>query len=147
MSISTRPIGFDDVPADVKRARLNELLALQEKIGLERNRAWLGRDVDVLVDRIVPPRLHEHADGDSDDGGGEGVVAPAEVAALDEVHLSGRSRQNKLVHLVGESSLLGRTIRARVDHAGPYALRGTNVGPMGSRSSPSDHGERAAVRD
>ncbi|MES1239733.1 MAG: MiaB/RimO family radical SAM methylthiotransferase, partial [Chloroflexota bacterium] len=32
----------DDVPADVKRRRLNELLALQEPIGLERNRAWLG---------------------------------------------------------------------------------------------------------
>ena len=34
----------DDVPADEKRARLNALLALQEPIGLERNRAWLGRD-------------------------------------------------------------------------------------------------------
>ena len=34
----------DDVPADEKRRRLNELLALQEAIGLERNRAWLGRD-------------------------------------------------------------------------------------------------------
>ena len=32
----------DDVPSDVKRRRLNELLALQEAIGLERNRAWVG---------------------------------------------------------------------------------------------------------
>ena len=36
--------------ADVKRRRLNELLALQEAIGLERNRAWVGREVEVLVD-------------------------------------------------------------------------------------------------
>ncbi len=34
----------DDVPADVKRRRLNELLAVQERIGLARNEAWLGRD-------------------------------------------------------------------------------------------------------
>ena len=34
----------DDVPAAEKRRRLNELLALQEGIGLERNRAWVGPD-------------------------------------------------------------------------------------------------------
>src|SRR3954447_6093957 len=42
----------DDVPADVKRRRLNTLLAVQEGIGLERNEAWLGREVQVLVDAI-----------------------------------------------------------------------------------------------
>jgi len=102
----------DDVPADIKRARLNELLALQEEIGLERNRAWLGRDVDVLVDRVVPPRIHDH-----DDDGGE--VAPAAGPGV-----SGRSRQNKLVHLGGGAELIGRTVAARIEHAGPYALRG-----------------------
>ena len=50
----------DDVPPAEKRARLNELLALQESIGLERNGAWLGREVEVLVDSVVPPRSHEH---------------------------------------------------------------------------------------
>ena len=35
----------DDVPPEMKRRRLNELLAVQEEIGLERNEAWLGRDV------------------------------------------------------------------------------------------------------
>jgi tRNA-2-methylthio-N6-dimethylallyladenosine synthase len=104
----------DDVPADVKRARLNELLALQEEIGFDRNRAWLGRDVDVLVDRVVPPRLHDH-----DQGGREGT--PDGPGA----RVSGRSRQNKLVHLAGGEDLIGRTVVARVDHAGPYALRGT----------------------
>jgi tRNA-2-methylthio-N6-dimethylallyladenosine synthase len=107
----------DDVPADVKRARLNELLALQEAIGLERNRAWLGRDVDVLVDRVVPPRLHDHAEG-----GGEGT------AGGDGPRVSGRSRQNKLVHLSGGEGLIGRTVVARVEHAGPYALRGAVAG-------------------
>ena len=53
----------DDVPADVKRRRLNELLAVQEAIGLERNEAWLGREVEVLVDTVVPPRSHDHDAG------------------------------------------------------------------------------------
>jgi tRNA-2-methylthio-N6-dimethylallyladenosine synthase len=116
----------DDVPADVKRARLNELLALQEGIGLERNRAWLGRDVDVLVDRIVPPRLHDH-DEDGANQAGEGIASGDDAAPKGELHLSGRSRQNKLVHLGGTAELLGRTVAVRVEHAGPYALRGRVV--------------------
>ncbi|MEP6640254.1 MAG: tRNA (N6-isopentenyl adenosine(37)-C2)-methylthiotransferase MiaB, partial [Chloroflexota bacterium] len=52
----------DDVPAADKRRRLNRLLALQEAIGLERNEAWLGRDVEVLVDAVNPPRGHDHGD-------------------------------------------------------------------------------------
>jgi tRNA-2-methylthio-N6-dimethylallyladenosine synthase len=44
----------DDVPAAVKRRRLNALLACQESIGLERNRGWLGRDVEVLVEWVTP---------------------------------------------------------------------------------------------
>ena len=85
----------DDVPADVKRRRLNELLAVQESIGLERNEEWLGREVEVLVDTVVPPRSHDHE---------------AEVAAAPGPTLSGRSRQNKLVHLPGGPELIGRTV-------------------------------------
>jgi tRNA-2-methylthio-N6-dimethylallyladenosine synthase len=118
----------DDVPADVKRRRLNMLLAVQEGIGLERNRAWLGRDVEVLVDAVVPPRSHEH---EPDDTPGEGSgaafsVAPAPVAAArDGVHLSGRTRHHKLVHITGPAELVGQLVTIRIDHAGPYALRGS----------------------
>ncbi len=106
----------DDVPADVKRARLNELLAFQEAIGLERNRAWLGRTVEVLVDSVTPPRSHDH-----DDDGDARAAGPAGP------RVSGRSRQNKLVHLPAGPELVGRLITARIDHAGPYALRGVVV--------------------
>jgi tRNA-2-methylthio-N6-dimethylallyladenosine synthase len=102
----------DDVPPDVKRRRLNELLAVQESIGLERNREWIGREAVVLVDAMTPPRSHDH---DSDDD-----AAPARGPQV-----SGRTRQNKLVHLAGGPELVGRTVRVRVDHAGPYALRGS----------------------
>ena len=102
----------DDVPADVKRRRLNELLALQEGIGLARNETWLGREVDVLVDTVATPRSHDH---------------DAEPSIPSASSVSGRSRQNKLVHLAGGPDLLGRSVRVLVDHAGPYALRGTLV--------------------
>jgi tRNA-2-methylthio-N6-dimethylallyladenosine synthase len=116
----------DDVPADVKRRRLNELLALQEPIGLERNRAWLGRAVEVLVDAIVPARAHDHVDADEP---GLKSAAPASVMTSmqdekDSVRLSGRTRQNKLVHLTGSAAWLGSLVQVRIEHAGPYALRG-----------------------
>ncbi len=105
----------DDVPADIKRARLNELLAVQEAIGLERNRAWMGRRVEVLVDSVTPPRSHDHDDQGTEAGAASGP------------QVSGRSREHKLVHLAGRPDLVGRLVTARVDHAGPYALRGTFV--------------------
>jgi tRNA-2-methylthio-N6-dimethylallyladenosine synthase len=108
----------DDVPADVKRARLNELLALQEAIGLERNQAWVGREVEVLVDTLTPPRSHDH---DDDHDAGREAAAPGP-------RISGRSREHKLVHLTGDPGLVGRLVHARIEHAGPYALRGVIVG-------------------
>ncbi|MEX2184163.1 MAG: radical SAM protein, partial [Chloroflexota bacterium] len=101
----------DDVAPAIKRQRLNELLALQERIGLARNRAWLGRDVEVLVDTVTPARSHDHGD--------------ASHAAGNAVALSGRTRGNKLVHLVGDAVQVGALATVRVEHAGPYALRGS----------------------
>jgi tRNA-2-methylthio-N6-dimethylallyladenosine synthase len=123
----------DDVPADVKRARLNELLALQEGIGLARNEAWRGREVEVLVDTLTPPRSHAHDDdGDATAAAGQGADAPASDGRAGSPsgasRVSGRSRQNKLVHLAGGAELVGRLVTARIDHAGPYALRGTILG-------------------
>jgi len=108
----------DDVPPDVKRRRLNELLAKQERIGLERNQAWLGREVDVLVDAVAPVRSHghDHVDAAADPD-------PASPATV----VTGRTRGNKLVHVPGDAALVGHEVRVRVDHAGPYALRASVV--------------------
>jgi len=130
----------DDVPPDVKRRRLNQLLNLQEPIGLERNLAWVGRTTEVLLDSIVPPRAHDHdhdpdepeaAPGAADagrraDAGARAVPTPSVgEGSADRVHLSGRTRQNKLVHVEGPASWLGRLVDVRIEHAGPYSLRGT----------------------
>ena len=106
----------DDVPAEVKRRRLNELLALQEGIGLARNRAWLGREVAVLVDTVAPVARHAHEVGDP----GDDAVRIGD----DGPRLSGRTRGNKLVHFNGDPGLVGSEVLVHVEHAGPYALRG-----------------------
>ena len=120
----------DDVPADDKRRRLNELLALQEPIGLERNEAWRGREVQVLVDAIVPPRSHEHDEEET-----PLALAPRSPGS-EPVRLSGRTRQNKLVHLMGPASWLGTFADVRIEHAGPYALRGSAIAHVGIAPSP-----------
>ena len=106
----------DDVPATDKRRRLNTLLAIQERIGLERNQAWLSREVGVLVDAVNAARAHEHE-----------VTAP-DATTANASRLSGRTRGNKLVHLAGDPSLVGHEVTVRIDHAGPYAVRGALVG-------------------
>ena len=105
----------DDVPAADKRRRLNTLLAIQERIGFERNHALLGRDLEVLVDAVSTPRPHGHDQ-------------PAEGVAEQSPNLTGRTRGNKLVHLAGDPTLIGRTVPVRIEHAGPYALRGALAG-------------------
>jgi len=108
----------DDVPPDVKRRRLNELLANQERIGLERNQGWLGREVDVLVDAVAPVRSHGHDHVDA--AAHPDPAGPATV-------VTGRTRGNKLVHVAGDAALVGHEVRVRVDHVGPYALRASVV--------------------
>jgi tRNA-2-methylthio-N6-dimethylallyladenosine synthase len=120
----------DDVPPEEKRRRLNVLLALQEDIGLERNHAWLGRDVEVLVDAIGRPPAHEHDDPHASDAETDAAAPPTASEAgrhrpgPGQVLLAGRTRQGKLVHLHGAPELVGRLVDVHVEHAGPYALRG-----------------------
>jgi tRNA-2-methylthio-N6-dimethylallyladenosine synthase len=104
----------DDVPAADKRRRLNTLLAIQERIGLARNESWIGRTVEVLVDSVLPDGGHDH----------EGPAAPLPDGGA---HLSGRSRQNKLVHLPGSPALAGTLVDVRISQAGAYSLRGAPV--------------------
>ena len=107
----------DDVPPATKRRRLNELLAFQEAIGFERNRARAGSTVEVLVGTIVPARGHDH-DTETPPG------RPRPGAPPGTVHLTGRSRAHTLVHFDGSADLVGRLVDVRIGHAGPYSLRG-----------------------
>ena len=104
----------DDVPAIDKRRRLNDLLAVQESIGLERNQRWVGRETEVLVEAVQAPRVHDHDDG-------------AAGADRPTPRLTGRNRENRLVHLDGDRSLIGQLVAARIERVGPYALVGRRL--------------------
>ena len=71
----------DDVPLEEKKRRLNHLLTLQREIALERNTAWVGREVEVLVEGLAE-------DGRAYGRTRQGKIAhlPAGVAAPGELH-------------------------------------------------------------
>src|SRR5262249_5741075 len=109
----------DDVPPAEKRRRLNALLQRQEGIGLERNERWLGLTTQVLADAVTPPRVHDHADDVA--AGATGAAQPRPGEAM----LAGRNREHRLVHLAGPASMVGQLVDVRIEHAGPYSLRGS----------------------
>jgi tRNA-2-methylthio-N6-dimethylallyladenosine synthase len=85
----------DDVPEEEKKERNQRLLRRVEEVALLRMQAWLGREVDVLLEELSPRRA--------------GV-------------LLGRSRHGLPVSVAGGEELLGREVRAAVDHATGFGL-------------------------
>ncbi len=49
----------DDIPIEVKKARNNELLAIQAEVSSSVHSSWVGREVDVFFDRLT----HRSPDG------------------------------------------------------------------------------------
>ena len=89
----------DDVPLVEKKARLNELLALQKRIAAERNAELVGSTVEVLVE-----------------------------GALDDGRLHGRTRQGKVCLLPAGTGRAGERVTARVGAATAWQLHGDPVG-------------------
>ena len=104
----------DDVPPDVKRRRLNELLA---RPGGDRPRAQPGvarpRGRRSSSTRSIRRAAHEH----------ETATAPGRGAASP----GGPAATSSSIWPVTQA-LVGREVLVRIDHAGPYALRGALVG-------------------
>jgi tRNA-2-methylthio-N6-dimethylallyladenosine synthase len=90
----------DDVPDDVKRFRNHDLLDLQESISAVRNRRFLGRRIEVLVDG---------------------------PSARDDAHLTGRDDGNHTVVFDGPASLAGSFHEVLVDRVTASTLYGTLV--------------------
>ena len=63
----------DDVPEAVKTARVVRLNALQKAISWRRNQAWVGRTLEVLLER---PSRKSEGDLLGRDDGNHGVVVP-----------------------------------------------------------------------
>ena len=93
----------DQIPERVKRARRAAVMELQQGISLEKNRCFIGRELDVLVESVSE---------DGTRGVGRSYRDAPEVDGA--VHVSGAVR-------------LGAIVRVRIDAAQPYDLSGVVV--------------------
>jgi tRNA-2-methylthio-N6-dimethylallyladenosine synthase len=105
----------DQVPPDVVKDRFQRLLQLQERISLEANRALLGTEVELLVERST--------------------------SKTDPTRMSGRTRTNKLCHFPASAAAgtavvprpgdlavaPGDLVTVRVEQAAPHHLVGGPV--------------------
>ncbi len=87
----------DDVPEREKARRLTEVQALQQAVSTDRNRALVGRTLEVLVEGQSP---------------------------RDRARLTGRTRGNKIVNFPGDPSLAGSLVPVRITAGGFVALTG-----------------------
>ncbi len=93
----------DDVPAEVKKDRLERLDAVQASISLAQHQAMQDRETDILVESSVSERK-------------------------DVPQWRGRTSQNRLVFVPrGDEDLTGQMVRVRIDKVSPWAMQGTLV--------------------
>lgn len=84
---------------DLKSDRLNRLFDFHDKLAFDWVKKYEGQTLDVLIDNFDPVRGN----------------------------LQGRSTQNKLLHLAGDVSLVGKVVPVKVIKAFPANLRGEIV--------------------
>ena len=90
----------DDIPEHVKIERLERLIALQRSITDRKNREYVGREVEVLVE------------GESRKGGGQ---------------LMGRTRTDKTVVFDGDKKRIGACLPIRIESAKGWTLWGKRI--------------------
>lgn len=86
----------DDVPADVKAARLHRIEEIEGRISAAINAGYVGTTQEILVEGTKGEQFF------------------------------GRTRTGKLVH-VDVPARVGSLLNVRIDHAGPFSLRGEPV--------------------
>ena len=108
----------DDVPDEVKRARNNELLALQNQISEEDNQAFIGQTVQVLVEG--PSKAAEKR-------------SDTRHPTSDALQLTGRTHCDRIVVFDGNRRQIGQLISVVVYDANAHTLFGEvltrHVGP------------------
>ncbi len=109
----------DDVDRDEKKWRWKHLQDIQERIVLEKNQAYVGKVVSVLVERHEVPVATD-----------EMLELPGNI--LDRLAKMpgtclGNSREMKLVRFPGGKELLGRIVNVRISKAQMWILDGEIV--------------------
>jgi tRNA-2-methylthio-N6-dimethylallyladenosine synthase len=95
----------DDVPEEVKRRRNNDLLAIQDRISLEDNQPYLGREVEILVEG-PSKTARKHA--------GNGNAA----------QLVGRTVCDRIVVFDGPPQLTGQIVPVIIEKVDAFTLYG-----------------------
>jgi len=91
----------DQVSDLVRAERLATVLSLQDELSLQKNRGWIGRRVEILVDRELRKRE-------------SGLAA-------------GRTRQNKIVHFGGDEVGEGALENVQITGATSHHLKGVLI--------------------
>jgi tRNA-2-methylthio-N6-dimethylallyladenosine synthase len=109
----------DDVDRDEKKWRWQHLQEIQERIVYEKNQAYAGKTVSVLVERHEPPAPTD-----------EMLAMPGNIienlAKLPGTCF-GNSREMKLVSFAGAKGLVGEIVTVKIGQAGRWILRGELV--------------------
>ena len=109
----------DDVPEAVKRRRNNEALAVQSEVSRQVHEAWVGRSVEVFMEKVTSRRTTGGAVQLSGRTGGDLIVVVDRPAGS------------------GSGDLVGEIVPVEVTGAGPLLLRGrlaSDVAPPQARS-------------
>ena len=91
----------DTVTRDEKQRRFEKLVKLQNEISERKHEAYIGKTARVLVDGVVPDETYP---------------------------LQARTNGGRLVHLIGEQSLIGTFVEAKITHSNNWSLFGTLEG-------------------
>ncbi|WP_412983883.1 tRNA (N6-isopentenyl adenosine(37)-C2)-methylthiotransferase MiaB [Pontimicrobium sp. IMCC45349] len=91
----------DDIPEDVKKRRLNEIIQLQQKHGLERTQAHVGKVEEVLIEKS---------------------------SKRSDAHWAGRNSQNTMVVFPKENYKVGEFVNVKITDCTSATLMGEAVG-------------------
>ena len=91
----------DDVPEEVKKRRLTEIVDLQQKHGLERTQRFIGQEVEVLIEK---------------------------ESKRSDAHWSGRNSQNTVVVFPKENYKVGEFVMVKITDCTAATLIGEAVG-------------------
>ncbi|MEO6132939.1 MAG: 30S ribosomal protein S12 methylthiotransferase RimO [Saprospiraceae bacterium] len=70
---------IDDVPANIKKERAEELMTIQQSISLEHNEALVGREIKVLIDRREGGQYVGRSEYDSPEVDNEVWIDPTDI--------------------------------------------------------------------
>ena len=99
----------DQIPEAVKHERFDRLVDVMNRISVEKNREYIGRTLEVLVDGPA-----KKAERDGEDGSGDTRT----------LMMAGRTDGFKLVDFPGDISMAGHMVKVRIEDAKTFSLSG-----------------------